>query len=472
MRQTLHTAPKRYQIQAVRKLEANNGRCILGDDMGLGKTYEALAWIALHPDIRRVVIVCPSSIKYQWKQQARHHAGLRAQVLEGVTPYTPSHNIVIINYSILAHAEWPGGRGRGARPKFPWVERLLQQGPQAVILDEFHYIKNTRALRTKACIQLCRKVPHLISCSGTPIEKSPVEFYPILNLTAPTDFPSFWQYAFQYCDPKRGWRGRGWDFSGASNLEELHQKVQPWMIRRMKCEVAKELPPKIRSVIPVPITNPQEYHHAEEDFLDWAEAHLGKAAAKRASNAIALTRLGKLKQIAAQGKLQALNAWIKDFLDTDGKLIVFGVHHSILNSLHQMFPLAATVSGKVPPKHRPAQVARFIQNPKCRIFLGQIKAAGIGLDGLHQAASSVLFAELAWNPSDHEQAEDRALRIGQHASSVNVYYMVGKHTIEEDLLNILQHKHHVCKQVLDGQALYEDLFTTQHQRRNGNGSKA
>ena len=268
MRHKLLTRPKKYQIQAVRMLESNNGRGILGDDMGLGKTYEALAWLVINTGNIPAVIVCPSNLKYQWQRQLWEHARMKSEVVEGVTPYYPSCPVVIINYKILAEAVWPGGKRRKrARPKFPWVDMLKRMEPKTVILDEFHYIKNRAALRTRACVQLCRKVRHLISCSGTPIEKAPVEFYPILNLTAPREFSSFWKYAHQYCDAKKGFFG--WDFSGADNLEELHERVSPWMIRRLKKDVAKELPPKIRSVLPVSISNRKDYDHAEGDFLDW-----------------------------------------------------------------------------------------------------------------------------------------------------------------------------------------------------------
>ena len=460
IRQNLITPPKQFQIRAVRFLEKNKGCGILGDDMGLGKTYEAMAWLAIHPEISRVIVVCPANVKYQWEKQFKEHAGRTAEVLEGTQPYTPQIPLIIINYEILSEALWPNDQRRKCiRPNFPWVDLLQQMKPQAIIIDEFIYIKNPRALRTKATIQLSRRVPHLILACGTPIEKNPAEFYSALNLVAPGEFNSFWKYAFRYCDPKPGFRGRGWDFSGNSNLKELHERVAPFMIRRMKVDVAKELPPKIRTVLPVCISNRKKYEEAEENFLGWMEEKYGEKASLRAAGAVGLVKLGVLKRIAAEGKIPTIQSWVQDFLsNTDEKLIIFCIHHLMRGALCSAFPYHATIGGDTPSHKRPAEVDKFQHDPKCRIFIGQLRASGIGLDGLHKASSTVLFTELGWNPSEHEQAEDRALRIGQTASSVNVYYIVGKDTIEEKVLELIQKKYNICSRILNGETMNISLF--------------
>ena len=462
LREALQTTPKKYQIQAVRFLEENEGRGILGDDMGLGKTLEAIGWISIHPEKSPVVVICPAAVKYQWQRQLQEHAGLDSEVLEGSKPYPPTKKIVIINYDILSSDSlWPNGRReKGARPIFPWVETLRGMAPQVVILDELHYIKNRSALRTRACVQLCRKIRHVIAASGTPIEKCPVEFFPVLNLIDPLQFGSFMKYAFRYCNPQMGFRGH-WNFQGADNLEELHQVVSTWMIRRMKIDVATELPPKIRTVLPVDISNRKIYNRAETDFLKWLEERHGEEAALRAAGAVGLTRLGQLKQIAAQGKLSALQSWIGDFLEESGdddKLVVFCVHRKILAALRKFFPKSVSLLGGTPTGKRMEILKQFQTDPKCRVFFGQLRAAGVGLDGLHKAASNVLFAELGWNFSEHEQAEDRCLRIGQDATAVNVYYLIGRGTVEEDILEMIQGKHDVCNQVLNGSIMDLKLF--------------
>jgi len=471
IRTSMITEPKRYQVQAVRFLESLGGRGILGDDMGLGKTYEAIAWLAINPKVSRVVVVCPANVKWQWQRMFMEHAGLNSEVLEGVSPYYPSRPIVIINYEILRTAVWPEKRNKNSKPTFPWVDQLLEFKPQAVFIDEFHYIKTMTSLQTQACKLLSGKIKHIIAASGTPIEKSPVEFYPTLKLVAKGDFNSFWKYAFRYCDPKPAFRGRGWDFNGSDNLEELHERVAKWMIRRLKVDVAKELPPKIRISLPVDITNRKKYQEAADDFLKWIKKNQGKDAADRAANAVRLVRLGTLKRIASEGKIKAIKSWITDFLEqSNEKLIVFCVHRPILNKLLEIIPgRVAHVSGSVTGRKRQAMVDQFIEDPKCRVFVGQMKAAGVGVDGLHKVASSVLFTELGWNASEHDQAEDRALRIGQTATSVNVYYMIAQNTVEEKVMEMIQAKYDICNEVLDGGVRGLHLFDRRSLHAKANG---
>lgn len=435
LRIALRTTPKKFQVQGVRFLEARGGCGIVGDEMGLGKTLQAIGFMAIHPEIVPAVIVCPAVVKLHWMRQLLQHAGIRSEILEGRKPYATRSRYLILNYDILPY----------------WMEFLKSICPKVLVLDEFHHIKNLRAKRTKACLDLGKIVPHRIALSGTPITNRPVEFYPALSLIAPKEFNSFWNYAFAYCDPKRGFRGRGWDFSGASNLDKLHAQAEPHMIRRRLSEVMKEMPPKIRTTIPVEISNRGEYRRAVSDFLEWVEEKRGEDAARKASGAEALVKLGALKKLAAEGKLDTAIEWIEDFWEESGeKLAVFVRHRSVLQALLQRFPESAGVHGDIQGEDRQLEVDRFVKNPRCRLFIGMMQAAGTGLDQLQHATSTMLFLELGWTPAEHEQAEGRLLRIGQNASSVRVYYMVGKDTIEEKILALLEAKDDIVNKVVDG----------------------
>lgn len=434
MRAVLKTEPMKFQVQGVRFLQKLGGRAIIGDDMGLGKTYQAIAWTAINPDVLPVVVVCPATLKGHWQRQFKTHAGFETQVLEGREPGFIYSNVVIINYDILSY----------------WLEKLKKLKPKVLIIDEFHYVKSFKSQRTKACKALAKVCPHILPLGATGILQRPVELFPILQMLQPNEYKSFWRFAFKYCDPKKGYGGH-WDFRGASNLEELHERLSKIMIRRMKKDVLKDLPPKNRTSLPIVIDNYPEYEQAEENFLEWLTGKEGKDAAKKASSAIGLSKLGRLKRLAAQGKLKKAKRWIEDFLEeTDEKLIVFTYHKKVIAEMKKMFPKAAFIDGSVPNEKRQLQVDRFNNDSECRVFLGQLKAAGIGLDGLHKAASSVLFLELGWTPADHEQAEDRALRIGQEAESVNVYYFVAVNTVEEKILAMIEDKHDIVNKVLNG----------------------
>lgn len=435
IRAALRTPPMRFQVRGVRFLEALNGRAIIGDEMGLGKTLETIAWMCLHPEARPAIIVCPATVKEVWLRQIREHTPhMDATVLEGRSTYhgTLRSGIAIINYDILQH----------------WADRLISLGPRLLVIDECHRIANHKANRTRACISIGRIAKHVIALSGTPIVNRPIEFFSALNLIAPAAFPSRWKYAMQYCNPKIGYGGH-WNFNGASHVEELHERVSKLMIRRTKDEVLKDLPPKTRTTIPVEVDNRADYEEAKADFLQWLEDRKGEDAANRAAGALALVRLGGLKRIAAEGKMKTAITWIREWTeDTDQKLVIFAIHRSVVEMLQEAFPGSPCVYGGVSGPKRTEAVDRFQNDPKCQLFIGNIKSAGEGIT-LHSAANE-LFLEIGWTPAEHDQAEDRIRRIGQTAKHINIYYMVAQNTIEEHVLDVIEAKRRLVNRVVDG----------------------
>jgi SWI/SNF-related matrix-associated actin-dependent regulator of chromatin subfamily A-like protein 1 len=456
----LYTPPYRFQVQGVRFLNQLGGRGILGFDMGLGKSLTTAAWLKLNLAPRPAVIVCPATLKLGWQRELWKHARLDSEVVDGRTNYQLEGDIWIFNYDIMA----------------AWQEWLVKFGkPKVLVLDELQRCGSKISQRTKACCYVGKRAKHVIGLSGTPIRSRPIEFFPVLNLIAPKVFNSFWEYAFSYCNPKKGFRGQGWDFSGASNLDDLHAKVAPFMLRRTKEEVLPELPKKIRTVIPIKI-DMREYNKARDDFVSWLTANKGIDAALSASGAMALVRLENLKQIAAKAKIAAVTDWIQDFCyDQDRpKLVLFAVHKEVikaycdklgpaglktpqqkanfaaarLSGTKTKFPNISVVTGDVGMTERQLEVDRFQNNPNVPFFIGNLHAAGVGLT--LTAASTVGFLELGWVPTDHDQAEDRVLRIGQKADSINVFYFVAQGTIEEQILDVHESKRNVVGQILEG----------------------
>jgi SNF2 family DNA or RNA helicase len=431
-----------FQRRGVEHIEKCKGRALICDQMGLGKSAQSLAWAAIRPHTRPVVVVCPASIKWQWAGEWKKFSGLDSYICQGMKPRRGvlKAQIVILNYDILA----------------AWLPILLRLQPKILIIDEAHFVKNKGAKRTKACRELAHNTPHVIGLSGTPIEGRPAEFFPILNMVRPDEFPSFWKYAFEFCAPRKNPWGRGYDFSGSSNLDTLHQRLKKIMVRRMKEDVLTQLPPKRRTVVPVKIDNAKEYREAEENFLSWLKEKKGNDALRRAMKAQAVVKMGNLKMLAAEGKLERAIEWINEWLEsTDEKLIVFAIHKKILQRLREAFPKGLLIDGSVSNKRKRGQVVsdrqsivnRFQKDPKRRLLFGQLRAAGIGLN--LTAASHVLKLELHWTPGVHDQAEDRCHRIGQK-KQVNVYYLVGRGTIEERILSVLESKSKITKRILDG----------------------
>lgn len=497
MAKVLRTPSYRYQRDGVRFIEKTKGHALLADDMGLGKSLQSLAWAAIHPELRPLIVVCPSSLKYNWARELKTHAGLKSYICDGfITTKEQDQTDLRKKLDEIKKRKWKRGylkrrailaakrhfrkrerrnlkkRREARKAKIlivnfdileHWLDVLEGLDPKILIIDECHYAKNLKARRTKACRSLSRVSEHVIALSGTPISGRPAEFFPVLNMINPAEFPSFWKFAFEYCNPTRNrWSG-GWDFHGASNLDMLHRRLKGLMIRRMKKDVLKDLPSKTRTVIPVDLANRKVYDKAEANFLEWLRKHKGDEAWRRASRAEAIVKLNGLKVLSAKGKLKIAIQWIRDWLEeTDQKLLVFAIHKPILGALKKAFPKAMVIDGSVSASpvtrrrkdgttyetsKRQEMVDQFQTDPNSRLFFGQLKAAGTGLN--LTAASNVLFLEIGWTPGEHDQAEDRSLRIGQK-NHVQVYYLVGRNTVEERILQIIQEKDSTVARILDG----------------------
>lgn len=441
-----------FQKTGVEFIEVKEGRVLIADEMGLGKTAQALAWLALHPKERPAVVVCPASLKFNWLEEINKwmkKPGM-VQVLSGRKPQKNKAiygDIIIINYDILPNKYIKKGKRMIEQPFTGWVDYLLERKPKVVVLDESHYIKNSKAMRTKAACKLAKHCSNLICLTGTPILNRPVEIFNTLNAIDASLFPSFWRFAQRYCGAKHnGW---GWNFNGASRTKELNQLLSHIMIRRTKKEVLSELPDKQRTTIPLELANKKEYQQIKNNFLAWLIDKKGTQAAKKASKVEQLTKVEYLKQAAARGKLKAAIKWIENVIENE-KLVVFATHKEIIDQLTNHFDKEAVkIDGSTTQAKRKEAVDRFQKDSKVKLFIGNIKAAGVGIT--LTAASKVAFLELPWTPGELIQAEDRCHRIGQK-NAVNIYYLVGLDTIDSYIANLLKEKAEVIEKVVDGKA--------------------
>ena len=418
----------------------------MADDMGLGKTYQTIAWCAIHPEMRPVVVVCPATLKYNWQREFKEHANLRAEVIEGTrSPVEDSpewrrlvaSEILIINYDILG----------------PWLPLLLSIAKRAgstLVPDECQRIKNMESGRSQHCRTLNLEYDNLLALSGTPISLGPVDFFPILNMIAPDVFPSFRDFAFKYCNPRQGYKGQ-WDFRGASNLEELHKLISPFMLRRTKEQVLTELPPKQRTLIPLRV-DMRNYEKIEKSLYQWLVEMKGRAAAMRAKGSEALVKLNELRQAAAAAKIKPFLEWLEDWRqDHPGqKIVVFGYHKATAAAIAAAYPDMPTVTGDTSARQKQIAVDRFQTDPSVWLISGNVDALGVGLT--LTAAATTATVELCWTPDPHNQADDRVRRIGQKASHCDNYYFLAMGTTDERLWVNIERRSNVSGQVLDGDA--------------------
>jgi len=421
-----------FQNRGVAMIETKNGLALLADEQGLGKTIEALAWLQLHRDRIPVIIVCPGSVKENWAIEAENWIpNPRTEVLYGETPWRITGDIVIINYDIV-HA---------------WVDELRRLKAEIVILDEGQYIKSGKAKRTKAVKKL-KKSPYRLVLTGTPILNRPFEIKNAIDFINPDIFPNDWEFKQQFCNPK--YNGFGWNFNGASHTDVLHKKlVDSIMIRRLKEDVMPELPNKVYSFVPMQLINEREYRYAENNFISFVRQSKGEVAAAKAKGAETLVQIEALKQLAVQGVLEADLNWIEDFLETDQKLVVFANHKFVIDAIMNRFgtKIAVKLDGSTVMTDRQRVVDIFQHNPEVKLFVGNMKAAGIGIT--LTAASTVVFLELPWTPGELDQAIDRLHRITQKFS-VNVVYLLAKGTIVEKIAKLLDVKRKILDAVMDG----------------------
>ncbi len=431
-----------FQLEGVKQIYRFRGRALLADDMGLGKTIQALYWILKIPQRRPVVIVTPASVKYAWQSEAAIHFNMRTEVLEGRRRKRMMRlpgPVIIVNYDILKS----------------WLPLLLRYQPSVVILDEAHYIKNNTAQRTKAALKLVEQASSVIALSGTPMTNRPIELWPILQAIRPDLFPARGEYAWRYCKPR--YTPWGWQYDGATRMGELNRILRSeCMIRRLKKEVEKELPPKTRKIIPFKLSSYDEYHHAQNDFIKWLQ-EISPARAKRAKKSEALTKIGYLIRLAARLKLDWTTRWIEEFLEChpDEKLVTFTMHTFVIRHLYQKFPKSSVViDGSVTGIKREEAKRRFQNNRLTQILLGNWIAAGVGLN--LQAAHNVAGLDFPWTPGGLLQGEDRIHRIGQK-HPCTIFYLVALDTIEEKQITVLRKKGHILDAILNGTRSDKDL---------------
>lgn len=463
-----------FQIAGV-EYALRNQKVIIADQMGLGKTVQALATAAA-ANAFPMIVVCPASLKLNWLNETRKWLPTKtATVLNGkmitVTELEKA-DVIILNYDILSK----------------WMPRLAAIHYKMVVLDEAHYVKNYKAQRTENAKLLLTggkftdeiKMPgatYRLLLTGTPILSRPQELIaPLGMLGRLNDLGGFWPFAKRYCQAHQTrW---GWDMGGADHLDELNTKLRATCyIRREKAEVLKELPAKQRAFISLTLANAKEYALAEADIVNYAaERAINKAdfldeiailsedqrkaaidaraddAATRAENAETLVRIELLKQLAAEGKLDAAIEWITDFLESGEKLVVFATHKHIIRKLAEHFQ-APAITGETPVERRQEYVDRFQTDDTCRLIILNIQAGGVGLT--LTAASNVAFLELGWTPALHDQAEDRCHRIGQ-TDAVTAWYLLAQDTIDDEIFKLLESKRKVFEAAVVGDVISAD----------------
>ena len=425
--------PRPYQCEGIAYM-INHGNCINGDDCGLGKTGQTIATLELM-DAFPALVITPASVKYNWKKEWEKWNPTRTVGVVGrkkkFDENVWQNDVIIINYDILGE--------RGLDKPTAKFKELLKKRWASCVMDEIHFLKSEKALRTKMAKKIVKTVPHVWGLTGTLTQNKPADLIQPFTIIRRFEdiFGSTKEFKYRYCNAKM--TVFGMDCSGFSNLEELHELLRMGgYIRRNKRDVLDELPPMVEQTIDVPISNTREYRKAENNLLEYLEKiDINKV--NSAVNAPHLVMIQTLKQLSIEGKLPFITTYIKEWLEANEgeQLLVFGVHRIPLQQLAEYFKAPLIQGGVSADKKQ--QIVNEFSNGGHRLLFANIQSAGTGTDGLQDNCSNLVYIELPDKSTELEQANARLERMGQR-NSINITYLLSPDTIDADIKEMVADK--------------------------------
>ncbi len=422
-----------HQVEGVAFLLGRR-RAILADDMGLGKTRQSIIALTVAEPAGPYLVVCPASVKYNWVREIQAVLADATVCVAGPGP-PPAPGFkgwVVINYDLLRRD----------------VDALLGIPFAGLVFDEGHYIKNHRSQRSRFARQLVAEeaastepVVHVLT--GTPLTNRPRDLFPLLQLIGHALGQSFLAFAKRYCDGHKNDYGY-WMTGGVSNAGELAVQLQGIMLRRRKDDTL-DLPAKQRTWIDVDVDE------EVRNRLNEAVGHFLVGERNERGGRLGIAMFSGARRRLAVAKVPITLEYVRGAVAQGEKVILYSCFtHATRRFERALGEMAVAVTGEVPTPKRQTLVDRFQNDPAVRVFIGQIHAAGVGIN--LTAARQVVFNDLDWVPANHWQAEDRAHRIGQHGT-VNVTYMVARGTLEEFVRTVLATKSQLIDDVVEGRAL-------------------
>jgi superfamily II DNA or RNA helicase len=455
-KQLLNTELLPYQLDGI-AFAAGRGRAVLADDMGLGKTIQGIGvaeLLALHSGISKVLVICPASLKSQWRLEIKRFSKRSCQIVLGSAKERPAQYdsgrfFTICNYEQVL-------RDMLSIEKVQW---------DLIILDEGQRIKNWEAKTSRIVKAL--KSPFALVLSGTPLENKIDELFSVVEFIDDRRLGP----AFRFFNQHKMVDDKG-KILGYKNIDALRKQLKPLLLRRTRSQVIKELPPRTTTVIR--ITPTEEQLELQKGFRQIIQTILQKKYLTemdliRLQKALLMCRMAAnstfLVDKQAPGyssKLEEVDALINQLkAEEDRKIVLFSEWTTMLNLIEPIIESHGLnyvrMDGSVPQKKRQALINQFQNDPDCTLFI----ATNAGATGLNlQAANTVINIDLPWNPAVLEQRIGRAHRMGQKRP-VHVFLLVTEDTLEESLLATLSAKHELSLAVLDSESEIDtvDLHT-------------
>lgn len=427
-----------YQKQGVKFLQERK-YALLADDVGLGKSAQCLHAIYRY-GVHGVLIICPATVKECWKNQIKLWMDEKDEWLTEIVQnsghkFDVCSRFTIVNYELI---------NRKDRVLF---KKLMNMRFSTIICDEAHKLKNVATKRTRRILDprgLISRTDKLWFVTGTPIKNRPIDLYSLISSTVPElikPYDTYLKFAYQYCAAFEG--KYCLDVSGASNEQELADRIAPFMLRREQHEVLKELPEALVDTIELECT-PEAKKIIQEE-----EERTVELAGERDIELFTLGETARIRQALAKYKIKESLPFITDLMEETNKIVIFYHHTSVLKallkSLSKMNPVY--INGTIPAAKRLGIVEQFNTDPRCRVFIGQMQACGEGLDGLQHSSHTCVFVEPSWSPTDITQCIGRLKRFGQ-TYMVSVYILVIKATLEATMMGTAKWKQKVMNKII------------------------
>jgi len=436
-----------YQLDGI-AFAAGVGRAILADDMGLGKTIQGIGVAELlsrHASIYKVLVICPASLKSQWRLEIKRFSNRSCQLVLGSAKDRPAQYdsdslFIVCNYEQVLR-------------DFLSIERVKWD---LIILDEGQRIKNWEAKTSRVIKAL--KSPFALVLTGTPLENRVDELFSVVEFIDDRRLGP----AFRFFNRHRVVDEKG-KLLGYKNLDELRKRLKPILLRRTRKGVVKDLPPRTTNILRITPT---------EEQLDLQKGHrqiIQTIIQKRYLTEMDLLRLQKALLMCRMcanstflvdkqppgysSKLKELDQLLDQLMaEEDRKVVLFSEWTTMLNLIEPLLKRQrlnyVRLDGSVPQKKRQGLMHQFQNNPDCKLFI----TTNAGSTGLNlQAANTVINVDLPWNPAVLEQRIGRVYRMGQRRP-VQVFILVTEDTLEENLLATLAVKHELSLAVLDPQS--------------------
>ena len=410
-----------FQKEDVLFLRKNNYRVLVANAQGTGKTIECLAAIALdRKKLCPVVVVCPASVTFTWFKEARKWCKwAKVHVIRNrrdPLPQTRAH-IYIVSWSLFTER----------------FMEIMGIKPKLLIGDEAHFAKNEDAMRSQALYALAQRCPHLLLLTGTPLVNSAQEL---------------------------------------ETLKNIFGTPNPPMLRRLLTDVAPDIPPKTRALLPVylPPKVAREYRKASDGFSAWLREQLNlrmsageaEAAAQRSLAAEALVKIGYLRRIVGRGKVNAAVDFVARAVRVGEPVVLFAEHTQVIRMIIQRLKKQrigyVAIKGDTPKATRHKSIESF-QKGEVPVFIGS-KAAATGIT--LTKARHLVFVERYWTSSEEEQAEDRIRRIGQ-THPTKIWFLHASNTVDDRIEELVRRKRRLVHRLVGGEDIDDTPEETAHQ---------